>query len=145
MHRPPGLLIAALVLTYGAACTGGARDGCEQGDEETGDAGLVSVDLECGDGAEASTGDALVVRYTGTLDDGTEFDSVSGSDSYEFLLESDKVIAGWNEGLNGMLVGGTRKLVIPPELAYGEDGLAGAIPPNATVTYVVELVDVRHD
>ena len=141
-----GIVAAALVCF--SACTGGddvLGESCTSNEEVTGDSGLVSVDLECGDGAEAAHGDALVVQYTATLDDGTEFDSASSEDPYEFLLASDKVIAGWNEGLDGMQVGGTRRLVIPPDLAYGADGLAGQIPPDTTVTYVVTLIDVETD
>jgi FKBP-type peptidyl-prolyl cis-trans isomerase len=144
--RRGSLGIVLTALAYLSACSGGddvLGKGCTRDEEVISDSGLVSVDLECGDGAEAAHGNVLVVQYTATLDDGTEFDSASADDPYEFLLESDKVIAGWNEGLDGMLVGGTRKLVVPPDLAYGEEGLAGEIPPDAMVTYVVTLIDVK--
>jgi FKBP-type peptidyl-prolyl cis-trans isomerase FkpA len=146
--KQSAMAAAAGLLIFGVGCQAGDEvlgASCTRNEEVTSESGLVSVDLECGDGAEAAHGDVLVVQYTATLDDGTEFDSAAADDPYEFLLESDKVIAGWNEGLDGMQVGGTRQLVIPPDLAYGADGLAGRIPPDSTITYVVTLLDVKTD
>lgn len=107
------------------------------------DSGLVIEDLECGDGVEATAGDSVSVHYTGTLEDGTKFDSSLDRDQpFEFNLGAGQVIAGWDEGVAGMKVGGKRKLTIPPELGYGEAGAGGVIPPDATLIFEVELLEV---
>lgn len=93
----------------------------------------------------AKEGDTLAVIYTGTLADGTEFDSTAknGNQPFVVTLGEHKVIAGWEQGLVGMKVGEKRKLVIPPSLGYGAEGYAGVIPPNATLTFEVELVSIK--
>ncbi len=105
--------------------------------------GLTIEDTVIGKGAAASAGRDVTVHYAGWLADGTQFDSSKEKrDPFEFTLGKSEVMAGWEEGLNGMRVGGTRKLVVPPQLAYGEEGAGDTIPPNATLTFEVELLSV---
>jgi FKBP-type peptidyl-prolyl cis-trans isomerase len=104
---------------------------------------LVVEEVRVGDGAVATKGQVVSVHYTGRLTDGTEFDSSSERGvPFEFALGLGKVIAGWDQGIEGMRVGGKRRLTIPPELGYGAEG-AGPIPPNATLVFDVQLVDVK--
>lgn len=104
---------------------------------------LKIEDIKVGDGAAAKAGDLVSVHYTGWLTDGTKFDSsVDRGEPIEFPLGAGMVIAGWEQGLEGLKVGGKRKLTIPPELGYGEAGAAGVIPPNATLVFEVELMGV---
>ncbi len=105
--------------------------------------GLTIEDTVVGEGAAAASGRDVTVHYAGWLADGTQFDSSKEKqDPFEFTLGKSEVMAGWEEGLNGMRVGGTRKLVVPPQLAYGEEGAGDTIPPNATLTFEVELLSV---
>jgi len=99
--------------------------------------------LKPGTGEGAKNGDRLVVHYTGTLTDGKQFDSSRGRAPFEVTLGQRRVIAGWEQGLQGMKTGESRKLTIPPELGYGERGAGGAIPPNATLVFEVELLEIR--
>ena len=100
-------------------------------------------DVVVGQGQEAKSGDTLAVHYAGTLADGTKFDSsYDHGEPIEFKLGAGDIIPGWDLGLLGVRVGGKRNLVIPPELAYG-DRSAGPIPPNSTLYFTVELVDVK--
>src|SRR5205807_4257999 len=102
------------------------------------------VDIRAGTGAECKPGDTVSVHYTGTLEDGTKFDSSRDrGQPFSFPLGKGRVIKGWDEGVAGMKVGGKRTLTIPPELGYGARGAPGAIPPNATLKFEVELLDVR--
>jgi len=108
------------------------------------EAGLQITDLAIGQGKEAKTGEKISVHYKGTLLNGTKFDSsYDRGKPFEFVLGQNQVIQGWEKGVLGMKVGGKRKLVIPPSLAYGEQGIPGAIPPKATLVFEVELLDVR--
>ena len=107
-------------------------------------AGLQYVDLVVGSGREAHAGETATVHYTGTLVDGTKFDSSKDRNKpFSFRLGAGHVIKGWDEGVEGMKIGGTRKLVIPPELGYGARGAGSTIPPNATLIFQVELLDLR--
>ena len=106
--------------------------------------GLKITELSVGNGAEASSGQTVVVHYRGTLESGKQFDaSYDRGTPFTFPLGAGRVIKGWDEGVVGMKVGGKRKLVIPPDLAYGSRGAGGVIPPNATLVFEVELLDVR--
>lgn len=105
---------------------------------------LQIKDVRPGTGAVASPGRVVRVHYTGTLLDGTEFDSSRGrGEPYEFRLGTGAVIPGWDEGIKGMRVGGVRELTIPSSMAYGPDGSGDVIPPNATLWFEVELVEVE--
>ena len=105
--------------------------------------GLVYEDTVVGAGAEAKAGQQVSVHYTGWLTNGSKFDSSKDRDEpFEFPLGQRNVIAGWDEGVQGMRVGGVRKLTIPPHLGYGARGAGGVIPPNATLVFEVELLDI---
>jgi peptidylprolyl isomerase len=125
----------------------GAPEAPSDVDEEdyvTTDTGLKFHDLETGDGASPKTGQRVTAHYTGWLEDGTKFDSsLDRGQPLTFVLGLGQVIAGWDEGIATMKVGGKRQLVVPAELAYGEKGASGVIPPNATLIFEVELVDVQ--
>ena len=105
--------------------------------------GLVYEELTVGAGAEAASGQRVTVHYTGWLTNGTKFDSSKDrNDPFKFHLGQGQVIAGWDEGVAGMKIGGKRKLTIPPELGYGARGAGGVIPPNAILIFEVELLGV---
>ncbi|HZQ60775.1 MAG TPA: FKBP-type peptidyl-prolyl cis-trans isomerase [Casimicrobiaceae bacterium] len=112
---------------------------------------LQKIDVKQGTGEEAVPGKVVVVHYTGWLYDaaaadqhGAKFDSsVDRGQPFSFKLGGGQVIKGWDEGVAGMKVGGKRTLVIPPEMGYGARGAGGVIPPNATLVFDVELLDVR--
>jgi FKBP-type peptidyl-prolyl cis-trans isomerase FkpA len=105
---------------------------------------LKMEDSKVGDGAVAEAGRQVSVHYTGWLTNGTKFDSSKDrGQPFTFQLGAGQVIKGWDQGVAGMKVGGVRKLTIPPNLAYGENGAAGVIPPNATLVFEVELLGVN--
>jgi FKBP-type peptidyl-prolyl cis-trans isomerase FkpA len=107
------------------------------------DSGLKYDDTVVGDGATATKGQTVSVHYTGWLTNGEKFDSSKDrNDPFQFPLGAGRVIRGWDEGVQGMKVGGTRRLTIPPQLGYGAQGAGGVIPPNATLVFEVELLAI---
>ena len=137
------LLVSAVTIAVLSAVLGDIDD-ISAADEKviTTASGLKYVERKIGDGKEAKVGSKVKVHYTGTFVDGKKFDSSIGKDPYELTIGNAEVIKGWEEGLEGMKVGGKRKLIIPPKLAYGEKGRTG-IPPNSTLLFEIELVDVK--
>ncbi len=141
--------LVALALQFAVGCT------CQKKENAAGESttqsgggsevqGLKIVDEVPGTGDEATEGKRVTVHYTGTLTDGTKFDSsLDRNQPFTFQLGSGQVIKGWDIGVKGMKVGGKRKLTIPPELAYGDRGAGGVIPPNATLEFQVELLKVE--
>lgn len=120
--------------------------GCnEEKNEVKMKSGLIIVDNVVGEGLEAEKFDILTVHYTGKLEDGTVFDSSKnpGRDPFRFTVGLGEVIRGWDEGFVGMKIGGTRTLTIPPEMGYGVRGSGDVIPPNATLIFEVELLEVE--
>lgn len=138
-------LFAILALTACLLCSVGAAAEEEKKDKiVTTASGLKYEDVKVGDGAEAVAGKTVTVHYVGTLTDGKKFDSSKDRDQpFIFPLGAGRVIKGWDEGVAGMKVGGTRKLIIPPELGYGKQGAGGVIGPDATLLFTVELLDVK--
>ena len=118
--------------------------GCNEGNTEEMCNGLIIEDLVVGEGTEAQDYNKVVVNYTGELEDGTVFDSSlnPGREPFTFTLGVGSVIKGWDLGVIGMKVGGKRKLTIPPELGYGERN-TGVIPPNSTLIFEVDLLEVE--
>jgi len=145
VHRVTRAAAAAFVV---AAALGAAA--CESPSAPTVRGVLFEkIDVRVGTGAEALKGRTVAVNYTGWLYDGTkpeqkgkEFDASKAGQPFVFWLGTGKVIAGWDEGMVGMKVGGIRRLVIPPDLAYGRSGAGRTIPPNASLVFDIELVSV---
>jgi peptidylprolyl isomerase len=136
-----GLVVVGAVVALIAVDS--PSGGGKQGEFVTTASGLKYVDNAFGSGKAAKPGDQVAVHYTGTLEDGAVFDSSrKRGDPIVFTLGKREVIAGWDEGIAGMKEGGKRKLVIPPELAYGRQGRPG-IPPNSVLLFEVELVKVN--
>ena len=114
------------------------------GNTETTASGLQYVDKKVGTGASPQTGQKVFVHYTGWLLDGKKFDSSRDrGQPFSFSIGRGEVIKGWDEGVATMKVGGARELIIPPNLAYGAGGAGGVIPPNATLKFEVELLEIR--
>jgi len=129
--------LAALLALVFAACGSSAA-------ETTTPSGLRYVDLVAGAGASPQTGNLVTVHYVGTLENGAQFDSSRDrGEPFTFQIGVGDVIAGWDEGVASMKVGGKRKLTIPPDLAYGSRGAGDVIPPNATLIFEVELLEVK--
>ena len=129
--------LSALILVALAACGGG-----DSGTAPTGGGTLVIDDLVVGTGATAAVGDAVTVNYVGTLTNGTKFDSsYDRGQPYAFRIGAGQVIAGWDQGVPGMKVGGKRRLTIPPALAYGNQAY-GPIPANLTLVFEIELLSI---
>jgi len=129
-------LILSALLVFGM--------GCNKGNTEEMENGLIIEDLVVGEGTEAQDYNKVVVNYTGELEDGTVFDSSlnPGREPFTFTLGVGSVIKGWDLGVKGMKVGGKRKLTIPPELGYGERNTS-VIPPNSTLIFEVDLLEVE--
>ncbi|MBI4869810.1 MAG: FKBP-type peptidyl-prolyl cis-trans isomerase [Candidatus Wallbacteria bacterium] len=143
---------AATVKTTAAETAGGAAKATEesagakpqQAKEVTTPSGLKYIDLKSGTGTEAASGKQVVVHYTGWLENGKEFDSSrTRAVPFSFPLGAGQVIKGWDEGVAGMKTGGLRKLIIPSGLGYGERGAGNVIPPNSTLIFEVELLEVK--
>jgi FKBP-type peptidyl-prolyl cis-trans isomerase FkpA len=147
------LATAACISTFAPACAQQPQTTTPQISSKIGAQvkELKKIDVKQGDGAEAVPGKTVIVHYTGWLYDpaapdghGAKFDSsLDRKTPLDFPLGTGKVIKGWDQGVAGMKVGGKRTLVIPPELAYGERGAGGVIPPNSTLIFDVELLDVK--
>lgn len=140
-------LVVILILGIGVsvyALTSKSRKTQKAEEEYLANLGELEIeDLEVGDGDEAVAGKTLVVHYKGVLEDGSQFDSSYDRDEpFEFVLGAGMVIPGWDQGFEGMKVGGKRKLTIPPHLGYGEQGTPN-IPPNSTLIFEVELLEVK--
>ena len=149
------LIVSAILLL--TACGGQGPEG-EQGSADSsapialpsGEVReLITIDVEAGNGAAVQRGDTAVVHYTGWLYDpeapnrrGAQFDSSRGRGTFSFQLGAGNVIRGWDEGVDGMRVGGRRCLYIPPEYGYGARGYPPEIPPNAALVFDVELVEI---
>jgi FKBP-type peptidyl-prolyl cis-trans isomerase len=113
------------------------------GDTVTTDSGLQYILIQAGNGPAAELGRQVRVHYTGWFTDGKKFDSSVGGEPLTFLLGRGNVISGWDEGVADMQVGEKRRFIVPPQLAYGERGYPGAIPPNATLIFDVELLGIE--
>lgn len=129
-----------LLIAQNAASSGPTK---VEGKPKTTAGGVQYWDIKVGDGATAVSGKKVHVNYTGWLTNGKKFDSSVGKAPFSFTLGAGEVIKGWDEGVAGMKVGGKRQLKIPPQLAYGSQGVGnGLIPPNSTLIFDVELVSV---
>lgn len=117
--------------------------GVDLGAMKRSDSGLYTQDLQVGTGAEATAGHQVSVHYTGWLPDGTQFDTSRDGRAFWFHLGAGEVIAGWDEGVAGMKVGGQRRLVIPSKLGYGSEGAPPVIPGDAVLVFDVELIAVQ--
>jgi len=144
----PALTLALLLAGVGAATLPSTAAAQAEGNTVTTPMGLKMIDTQVGAGAQPKKGQTVVVHYTGWLYDnvakGAKFDS-SLDRGYPFMFKIGKgeVIQGWDDGVATMKVGGKRTLIIPPALGYGSRGAGGSIPPNATLIFDVELLDVK--
>lgn len=138
-----GVCAVLVIVIIGVVVLGSKSQSTQTTMSQTQAAGLQIVDEVVGTGAEAVAGKEITVNYVGTLTNGTKFDSsYDRNQPFKFVLGAGQVIAGWDQGFAGMKVGGKRKLTIPPELGYGSQGAGASIPPNATLIFEVELLNV---
>ena len=137
----------ALMILFATACSSassGAAGSGGGGQEVTTPSGLKYTDEVVGTGKQPQAGQTAIVHYTGWTLDGKKFDSSKDKNQpFQFPLGAGRVIKGWDEGVATMKVGGKRILIVPPELGYGARGFPPVIPPNATLKFEVELLDVR--
>ncbi len=144
LHLASTCALVALTLILGGEGTMAASGNNSSGQEVTTSSGLKYVDQVLGTGDVAVAGKTTTVHYTGWLENGKKFDSsVDRGQPFSFPLGGGRVIRGWDEGVEGMKVGGKRKLTIPSDLGYGSRGAGGVIPPNATLIFDVELLGVK--
>lgn len=146
--KPMNVLAFAIVAALLSANISLTTTATAQGKSMTTPSGLQITDTKVGDGASPKPGQTCVMHYTGWLYQdgakGKKFDSsVDRGEPFEFPIGKGRVIAGWDEGVASMKVGGKRTLIIPPEIGYGARGAGGVIPPNATLLFEVELLDVK--
>lgn len=138
------VLILSLLVVSGAGASVGAQQIDPDVEIVEGKKGLKYQDLVVGEGEEAKNGKSVTVHYTGWLTDGTKFDSsFDAGRPFTFPLGRGRVIAGWDQGVKGMQVGGKRKLIIPSSLGYGARGAGNLIPPHADLIFDVELLSVE--
>jgi FKBP-type peptidyl-prolyl cis-trans isomerase len=145
MKRASAVAVVAVLVV--SSCSGSDQSAaeCEEGPVES-ETGLTYEDIVCGDGAEAVGGTSVTIEYTAELADGTEYASSDDQDGeFVFPLGRGQVINGLDEGVRSMNVGGTRRLRIPPDLAYGDAGFAPHVGPDETVVYEVTLLEVAED
>ncbi|CAN1724733.1 Peptidyl-prolyl cis-trans isomerase [Hyphomicrobium sp. 1Nfss2.1] len=148
LSRRGAAVALALIALLGVSMTAVSTPTLAQGAPTVTDSGLILADSKVGTGTEAKAGKLCVMHYTGWLYNngtkGTKFDSsVDRGEPFSFRLGEGQVIKGWDEGVAGMKVGGKRTLIIPAALGYGARGAGGVIPPNATLMFDVELLDVK--
>jgi len=148
LPRPTALLVLAVIAAIAGIVPAAPVAAQTAGKPVTTPSGLQIVDTKAGTGASPKTGQICVMHYTGWLYEngakGKKFDSsVDRGQPFEFPIGTHRVIAGWDEGVATMKVGGKRTLIIPPELGYGARGAGGVIPPNATLIFDVELLEVK--
>ena len=142
-------LLVLIILVSFYLASGNINGTSEESDNqkaglEGGVSQLKIEDILEGVGSEVENGNTISVHYTGTLVDGTKFDSsLDRNEPFSFTIGEGAVIAGWDKGILGMKVGGKRRLIIPPQLAYGEEGAQDVIPPNSTLIFEVELLDIK--
>jgi FKBP-type peptidyl-prolyl cis-trans isomerase len=153
-HSHKRIMTAAFIAMIAASACTKKKPGEETGTNSAGGNAQVAMqatpapkveitDVTSGKGTEAVAGKSVTVHYTGTLKDGTKFDSsVDRKQPFTFTLGKGEVIKGWDQGVAGMKIGGKRKLSIPPELAYGSNAV-GAIPANSTLLFEIELLEVK--
>jgi len=146
--RASALVVLAVIAAIAGIATAAPAAAQPAGPALTTPSGLKIIDIKSGTGASPKTGQICVMHYTGWLYEngvkGKKFDSsVDRGQPFEFPIGTHRVIAGWDEGVATMKVGGKRTLIIPPELGYGARGAGSVIPPNATLMFDVELLDVK--
>ena len=139
----PVLFIIYLIITSNNVQSTDMTNDQNSTNNETQVADLQIEDIELGEGEQVKSGDTILIHYTGTLEDGTKFDSSYDRDEpFETQIGVGEVIPGWDEGVLGMKQGGKRRLVIPPEMAYGDQAV-GPIPANSTLIFEVDLVEIK--